>query len=139
MEGKRKLIIILLILLHVMLIKCEDNDSENCEFALCTEEFRGVALIIKNKDDGTGYVLSKFTVKVLPENKDITIESSDLMKKEGFYFITNDNQLETFKNKSLDVEFKGYVDDSLVIQKQFTIKGDCCHIYLVKGETLVYL
>ena len=139
MKGKRKLLAIMLIFLPLMLIKCEDNDSENCEFALCTEEFRGIALMIKHKDDGSGFVLSRFTVKVLPENKDITLESSDLMKSEGFYFITNDNELETFKNKCLEVEFKGYVEDSLVIQKQFIIKGDCCHISLVKGETLVYL
>jgi hypothetical protein len=102
---------------------------------MCTEEFRSIVVSIKHESDNTDFVLTDYKVIRLSDNKDITITDDYLTDNNGHYQITNDLKLDLFKFKNTEVEFKGYLNEVLVIQKRLTITSDCCHISRVEGET----
>ncbi|MBK7625973.1 MAG: hypothetical protein IPJ16_02020 [Bacteroidales bacterium] len=135
MKIKRKLLVFSSVLLAFLLIECDDDNKTSCAFAMCTEEFRSIVFSIKHESDNTAFVLTNYTVIRLSDNRDITITDDNLTDNNGYYQITNDLKLDLFKFKNTEVEFKGYLNDVLVIQKRLTITSDCCHISLVDGET----
>lgn len=135
MNIKRRLLILFSILFAFLLLECDDDNKINCDFALCTEEFRSIVVSLKHASNNTAFVLTDYKVIRLSDNKDITISDSNLTDNNGFYQITNDTKLDLFKFKNTEVEFNGYINDMLVIQKRFIITSDCCHISLVYGET----
>jgi hypothetical protein len=135
MNIKRKLLVLFSVLFAFLLIECDDDNKTNCTFAVCTEEFRSIVVSIKHASDNTAFVLTSFKVTRLSDNKDITITDDNLTDNNGYYQITNDLKLDLFKFRNTEVEFKGYLNNDLVIQKQLTITSDCCHISLVDGET----
>jgi hypothetical protein len=135
MKIKRKLLVLSSVLLAFPLFECDDDNKTNCAFAVCTDEFRSIAVSIKHESDNKAYILTDFKVIRLSDNKDITITDDNLTDNNGYYQITNDLKLDLFKFKNTEVEFKGFLNDVLVIQKRLTITSDCCHISLVEGET----
>ena len=135
MKIKRKLLVLSSVLLAFLLFECDDDNKANCTFAVCTEEFRSIFVSIKHESDNTVFVLTDYKVIRLSDNKDITITDDNLHDNNGYYQITNDLKLDLFKFKNTEVEFKGYLNDVLVIQKRLNITSDCCHISLVDGET----
>jgi hypothetical protein len=135
MKIKRKLLVLSSVLFAFLLFECDDDNKTNCEFALCTEEFRSIVFSIKHASNNTAYVLTNYKVIRLSDNMDITITDDNLTDNNGYYQITNDLKLDLFKFKNTEVEFKGYLNDVLVIQKQLIITSNCCHISLVEGET----
>lgn len=135
MNIKRKLLILSSILASFLLLECDDDNKIDCHFAVCTEEFRSIVVSLKHVTDNTAFVLTHYKVIRISDNKDITILDSNLSDNNGFYQITNDIKLDLFKFKNTEVEFNGYLNDLLVIQKRFIITSDCCHISLVEGDT----
>lgn len=135
MKIKRKIFVLFSVLIAFLFFKCDDDNKINCSFALCTEEFRSIVISIKHKSDNSAFVLSEYKVFRSSDSKDITIADNNLSDNNGYYQITNDLKLDLFKFKDTEVEFQGFVNNSLVVQKQFIITSDCCHISLVSGET----
>jgi hypothetical protein len=139
MLSKNKIIFTSVILISLLNLKCDDDSINNCDFAICTEEFRSIVLIIKYNADHSPYLLSDYKIIRISDNKDITPISDSFSTSHGYYPITNDMKKELFKFKNVKVEFKGYLNNDLVIQRQFTITADCCHISLVEGNTLILI
>ena len=135
MNIKRKLLVLSSILFPFLLLECDDDNKINCDLAICTEEFRSIVVSLKHASNNTAFVLTDYKVIRLLDNKDITIIDNNLTDNNGYYQITNDAKLDLFKFKNTEVEFNGYLNDILVIQKRFIITSDCCHISLVSGET----
>ena len=139
MNFKRKLLILSSILASFLLFECDDDNKTNCEFAICTEEFRTIVVSVKHADNNTPFVLTDYKVMRMADNKDITITDNNLTDNNGYYQIANDSKLDLFKFKNTEVEFNGYLNDNLVIQKRLIITSDCCHISLVEGNTDFFL
>lgn len=139
MNIKRLLLVLSIMMVPILLLECDDDNKLNCDFAICTMEFRSIVVSLKHVSNNTAFVLTDYKVKRLSDNKDITISDSNLNDNNGFYQITNDTKLDLFKFKNTEVEFDGYLNDKLVIQKKFIITSDCCHISLVSGETEFFL
>jgi hypothetical protein len=132
-----------LILLAVLVLECEsESDSSNevdCTTALCTMEFRTITVLIKHKTDSTFYKLTDFKVNRVSDNKDITVNHNNISEYSGSYPVVNDTKKDLFRNSKVEVEFTGYFNDSIVIQKRFIVTADCCHISLVEGDVLFYI
>ena len=135
MNIKRKLLALSTVLFAFLLFECDDDNSTNCGSAVCTDVFMSITVSVKHASNNTAYVLTDYKVFRLSDNLDITITDNNLTDNNGYYQITNDSKRDLFKFKNTEVEFKGYLNDVLVIQKRFTITSDCCHISLVEGET----
>jgi hypothetical protein len=134
---KNRKILLSLILISLLSIKCDNK--YNCDFAFCTEEFKSIVLIIQYSADHSPYLLSDYKVIRLSDNKDITPTDDRFLTSKGYYQIANDIKKNLFKFKNVKVEFKGYLNNDLVIQRQFTITADCCHVSLIEGNTLILL
>jgi hypothetical protein len=139
MSTLRKIFVAIPILSSLLFIKCDDDNKTNCESAMCTMEFRSVVVLLRHESDSSAFILTDYNVIRLSDSKDITIKDDNLSDNNGYYPITNDNKRDLFEFKNTEVEFKGYLNNDLVIQKQLIVTSDCCHISLVEGDTKFFL
>lgn len=129
-------------LLIVLLVSnCNDSDVEDepdCADIACTQEYRTITVNVKDRE-GNAVALDRFSVVILPNETDITADWSDneieLMAKNGVYPLFSDKYSNTYRNKQIEINFKGYLDDKQVLDANYTVGADCCHVFLVDGET----
>jgi hypothetical protein len=139
----KRYFILSLTLFSFLVLGCEsDSDSVNetdCTSALCTTEYRSITVTIKNKADSTLYHLTDYKVNRVSNNSDVTPKHDNLSGYSGYYSVANDGNIDLFKFKNVEVEFTGYVNNSIVIQKRFIVTADCCHISLVEGNVSLFI
>jgi hypothetical protein len=139
----KKCLILPLIIISVLVPGCEgDTDKVNdtdCASTLCTMEFRSVMVVLKHKSDSTLFKLTDYKVNRVSDNLDVTPAHADLSGYSGYYSVANDSKKDLYKFKNVEVVFTGYVNNSIIMQKRFTITADCCHISLVEGNNEFYL
>jgi hypothetical protein len=139
MKITRKLAVLMPVLLSLFMADCVSDNPINCDFAICTEEFRMIMILVKHQGDNSPFLLTSYKVTRVSDNSDITIPDDNLSDNDGVYPVTNDSKRANYKDKNVVVEFKGYINDLVVLQKRLTITADCCHISLVDGETSFYI
>ncbi|SHF55069.1 hypothetical protein SAMN03080594_10586 [Arenibacter palladensis] len=129
------------LILVLLTLNCSDDDSDdasNCSDVFCTEEFRTITVSVKDKD-GVAVALDNFKVVVLSNEEDITLDASnseyEWMAKNGSYPLFSDKYVTKYRNKEIEINFQGYVDDKLLVDSDYTVGADCCHVTLVEGET----
>jgi hypothetical protein len=139
----KKCLILPLILIGVLVPGCEgvtDKVNEtDCSATFCTMEFRSVMVVLKHKSDSTLFHLTDYKVNRVTDNLDVTPAHDNLSGYSGYYSVANDSKKDLYKFKNVEVVFTGYVNNSIIIQKRFTITADCCHISLVDGDNEFYL
>ena len=127
------------VLLALILPQCEIHKSTDCTNSLCTDEFRSVTIHIKYATNNNPVILSDYKVIRTLDNQDITRHDSNLNDNNGYYIVVDDSSTGLLRNCDNEVEFQGFIGDQLKVQKRFIIRPDCCHVYLVSGETEVYI
>jgi hypothetical protein len=139
----KKYFILSLILISVLVLGCESvSDSINetdCTSALCTTIYMSITVTIKHKTDSTLYHLTDYKVKRVSNNSDVTPSHDNLSGYSGYYPLADDGNMDLYKFKNIEVEFTGYVNNSIVIQKRFIVTADCCHISLVEGNVSLFI
>ena len=129
---------LLIVLLVSNCNESEVEDQPDCTNIICTEEYRTITVNVRGKD-GNAVALDRFTVMVLPNETDITPDWSDneidLMSKNGIYPLFSDKYSNTYRNKQIEINFKGYIGDKQVLDADYTVGADYCHVFLVDGET----
>jgi hypothetical protein len=138
-----KNLFIYLILLSFLFTNCKkDNnpkDDLDCEDMPCTEIFISIKILIKHSNDNTPVTLTNYKVIRISDNKDFTKTDNDLTDNNGYYTIVDDNTAGLIKNSTMEVEFQGFINNTLAVQKRFIIAMDCCHVSLLSGETVTYI
>jgi hypothetical protein len=119
-------------------MECKHDNKSDCTDVFCSQEFTGIFISIKHVCYSTAFALTNYKVTRVSDNKDITIDDWSYIPNE-YYPITDDSELDLFKFKNVEVEFTGYLNNNIVIQKKFIITADCCHVSLVSGATEFYL
>ncbi|MCK0190624.1 hypothetical protein [Arenibacter sp. F20364] len=116
----------------------EVDGTPNCVDVFCTEEFRTITVNVKDKD-GVAVALDYFKVVVLSNGDEITLGASsseyDWMAENGTYPLFSDKYVSRYRNKKLEINFRGYIDNKLMVDSDFTVGADCCHVVLIEGET----
>ncbi len=98
----------------------------------CTEEYRYVTITIN------GVVLDDFfTLRNI--NGDTIRYEKDTFIGNNVYIVLSDSYQNVIKNKVENFTFKGLINDSIVVNEQFVIKADECHIEYISGKTEVNL
>lgn len=109
-----------------------------CADALCTKELRTIALSILDQN-GNPIALDSFKVTNVENDKDMTQEftKSDFewMQLNGSYPIFGDQYANEYRNLKLDLNFKGYIGDREVVNENYTVSADCCHVFKIAGNT----
>ncbi|MBS9766139.1 MAG: hypothetical protein KGV44_01205 [Flavobacteriaceae bacterium] len=104
----------------------------------CTKEYKH--LIVKVKDEkGNPIALDKMKVTRLDTNEDITSHfvgnEWNVYQKWGSYPFYSDDFVEKDKDKSLTINFKGYIKENKVIDTDVVVSADDCHVLYIRGKT----
>jgi len=135
----KKYCTICFILISVLLFDCDRDNKTNCAIALCTQEYRFINIQIKQSTDSSTVHLTDYKVFRVSDNKDITINDNVLNDNLGYYPLVNDSERAMLRNINVEIEFQGYIRDTLIIKKRFVVTADCCHVSLVSGDFLLYI
>lgn len=113
---------ILMVVSILILISCTKDEE-----VICTMEYRYISIDVKGGILDDFYTIRKYTGDTIRNEKDNIIGSNS-------YIILSDNYQNKIKNKEEIFIFKGYITDSLVVNEQYVIKADECHINYVSGK-----
>ena len=118
---------ILIVVSILIIISCTKDEE-----VICTMEYRYISIDVKGGILDDFYTIRKYTGDTIRNEKDNIIGSNS-------YIILSDNYQNKIKNKEEIFIFKGYITDSLVVNEQFIIKADECHIDYVSGKKEINL
>jgi hypothetical protein len=137
----KKYYILFLIILSTLVLECESDSVQqiDCTNGICTTEYRSITVTIKHLTDSTLYHLTDYKVNRVSDNSDVTPNHDNLSGYSGYYSVANDGKINLYKFMNVEVEFTGYVNNSIVTQKRFIITADCCHISLVEGNVSIFI
>ena len=126
---KKKLLIVVVSVCYILgIVGCSKKDDG----IACTEEFRSVTITVN------GGVLDEYFTIRQSTGDTISIDKDTIMGQ-NIYFVLNDNFQQAIENKTEDFRFKGFINDTLVVEELFKIKADACHIEYVSGKTVINL
>jgi len=122
----------------IIFLGCTNDDKSDCSDVACTEEFKTIAVSFKDSN-GNPIALSRFKVIILDSGTDITKSVNDtefeLMKQRGVYPLFGDENRGEYENKELEINFKGFIDNQEIVNSNYIVGADCCHVNLIEGNT----
>ena len=127
------------ILLAVLILSCERDNKSDCNNVFCTQEFRSVGVLIKHASDSSAVILTNYKVIQVSDNKDVSHGNSTIPANYGYYPLVDDTDKEMLRNTDVEIEFHGYIDNTILVNLRFIVTANCCHVSLVSGETVVYI
>ncbi len=127
----------LLLFSLILFTSCNNDDNEDskteCSDVFCTLEFRSILINIKDSD-GNIVKLDKSEVIDLKSKKIIIDEIYNGQTSTESYLLYNDQFQNEITNKERELIFKGYINDNEVINSNYVVASDCCHVFLVSGN-----
>ncbi len=110
----------------------------SCEGVGCQKNWEYIYLDIRTQT-GTPVYLTKVKL-VRKEDGAILYEHNVSEGYAGFdYTLIEDSFQKTLRNKRVEVSFLGYRNDLLLVNKDFVVTADCCHVSLVEGSLQVVI
>lgn len=121
----------------------QDADySTQCENVACTQDFRTVMVTVLD-NAGVKVPLDSIAVIHLKNNENITRQLEpfewEMAQETGSYPLFGDENVQKYRNQTLEVTFKGFISGNEVVNEKYTVGADCCHVGLVKGNTNVVI
>ncbi len=118
----------ILIVVSILIVSSCTKEEE----VICTMEWRYISIDVKGGVLDDFYTIRKYTGDTIRYEKDNILGNNS-------YIILSDNYQNKIKNKEEIFIFKGYITDSLVVNEQYIIKADECHINYVSGKKEINL
>ncbi|GAB3418573.1 hypothetical protein GCM10027516_13310 [Niabella aquatica] len=103
---------------------------------MCTYVFLSIGVEVSDRL-GNDVELDSFAVVRKSDNKAIEISQQAIIPKPGRYVLFSDSYINETSRCGEDFEFKGYKNKRLIVSRMFNIAHNCCHIYLVSGDTKI--
>jgi hypothetical protein len=110
-------------------LPCEKN-------LMCTYEFRSIVVEVSDRS-GNDVALDSVAVVRKMDNKAIVINQQTTIPRAGRYVLFSDSNMNETSKCGEDFEFRGYKNKQLIASSTFNIAHNCCHIYLVSGNTKI--
>ncbi|WP_396632843.1 hypothetical protein [Maribacter sp. R86514] len=136
---------IIVAFLSIFLVACNDNDDaeqQDCSEAICTLNFVTITVSVK---DASGEPVSLDSYEVIDneigENlaTDFNGDEYQYLKEQGFYPILSDANRIQYQNTTATLTFKGFRTNEEVINEDYEVGADCCHVNLFSGNTEIVL
>ena len=131
----------MLFVFPLLLLSCNGDDSD-CAEAICTLSFDTITVFI-NDTDTNPVALDRFEVLIIGSGIDITriVNESEFetMKENGTYPLFGDEYQQSYANTEVQLNFKGIINDQVIVNENFTVGADCCHVNLVSGNTNIMI
>jgi len=130
-----KLAIVFLIAIPQISCNNDDDSNSDCGNTDCTEIFVTIVVSVEDQDQNP-IALDSFEVINIEDGSEMTIPLSasglELSQQLGQYPLIADGSIEV--NQEVQLQFKGFIDNQEVINTNYTVSSDCCHINLVSGN-----
>lgn len=110
------------------------NAPGECENVACTMMFAMVTVEVKDQQ-GNKVVLDEY--HTIREKTGDQITSQSHVPDSGTYTILDDGFVSTLKNKSEQFRFIGKKNGVEVVNEQYVISADCCHVNKQSGKSAV--
>jgi len=125
----------ILIAFFILSIYCQScdffSDDPNDQIA-CTEEFRTITVTITGGTLDDFYTIRKSTEETIRYSKEDGLT-------ENYYPILDDSYQSKFVNSRETFTFIGVINEVVVVEENYVIAADFCHINLVSGKTEIDL
>ena len=118
----------ILIVVSILIVSSCTKEEE----VICTMEWRYISIDVKGGVLDNFYTIRKYTGDTIRHEKDNILGNNS-------YIILSDNYQNKIKNIEEIFIFKGYITGSLVVNEQYIIKADECHINYVSGKKEINL
>jgi hypothetical protein len=107
--------------------------SLDCANAGCQLNIEYILMTIK-RPDGSDVLLTSTKLVRLSDNEVFYMESNNSVT--GSYVLIWDayKYKKELRGKKVEVEFQGFINDTMIVRRTFTITADCCHVALVSGN-----
>lgn len=133
-----KKLVYLLFVSCLFAISCGETDEQpgntfdECPANLgCTEIF--VSLIFSPKNNNNQAIsLDSFYTQNLDNGNTYNVQHNDAQQTNSYTVIT-DGQLSEINKEGTKIRFTGLQGDQVVIQQDFVVGHDCCHVTAVNG------
>lgn len=138
MKLLTKLIAVLLLLLSYMACNRMPDTLQPApcpDDLACTEEYRSIVVTILS-EDGLPIALDRFTVT--EGDLELSLETN-IGTDRGWHTIFSDAFQKTYQNREVTLKLKGYLGDKMVVNQDYVVGADCCHIYNVSGPAEIRL
>jgi len=125
---------ILILFTFLIFIGCEvASDPLDCESpTICTEEF--VTFTYSPKDnEGQTIVLDAFYAQNMDNGNIYDDFQEQKFLNSGVYIIITDAEMNEVHSKGTTIRFFGQKGGQVIIQEDFLVGHDCCHIVPLEG------
>lgn len=117
------------------LASCSDDASPNDQDCptelLCTEQF--VSLTFSPRVNGEFVELDSYYTQNLDNGMAYIFDSDHNLPISEFYIVISDAQLNDIDKEGTTLRFFGTKDNQLVIEQDFIVGHDCCHVIPLEG------
>lgn len=126
--------ILLLLSLGIMAIALAscDKGKANCNNVVCTMEYRMISVRIVDANDSAVVLDDHFTIR--KKTGDTAARFSGYVSPDNSYTVVGDEQTKNLYNSQEPYRFVGIKNGAVVVDEEYIISADCCHISKVSGK-----
>jgi hypothetical protein len=128
--------LILFIGIILFTFSCGKDENTECS-GICTEEFRSIAVEITNAGENP-VILDSISITDITNNRELDLNSEGDFEN-GFYTIFNDNLVSQYRNEEINLLFRGFQNEQLLVEETYMVGADCCHVYHISGPLEIVL
>lgn len=110
--------------------KLTDKPAGDCEGVMCTMMFASVSTSVVDASGAPVQLDKVYTVRV-STGEQITPEQH---MSPGSYIVLDDSYQKRMVNSTEQFTFTGFKNGKKVVEEQFVIGADCCHVHKVSGS-----
>ena len=130
--------VLFLLILILPLASCINDDS-----VVCTMEFVTIGIQVTDSLDNPVKLDDYYTINNSTKEelhfKDMDPFWDSINVVRGYYTLATDSERDWTNRKNLKVTFYGFIDSVKVIEEEYIISDDICHIYLIRGKQHIVL
>ncbi len=118
----------------LLFYSCEDDGlspSDCAEDLVCTEELR--YFTYSPTENGAPLLLDNYYVKNIDNGNIYSNSTLNISLNEGQYFLISDAWMNEIQKSGTIIRFFGVKNNQIILQTEFTIGHDCCHITAISG------
>ena len=130
---------LLFTLICLLCINC-NSSKDSCKETICTTVLITVSASIVDQNQDP-VVLDSYELINLEDNSSISLSYTepelDSFIQNGQYPIMDDLSIQ--ENQRLNIQLRGFLNNQEVVNENYTVERDCCHVFLVSGNTEIVL
>ncbi|WP_037315100.1 hypothetical protein [Salegentibacter sp. Hel_I_6] len=83
-------------------------------------------------------LLDSISITDLTNNRILDLNENQILEN-GMYAIFNDNFSQDYRNQEISLLFQGFKEEDLLVEEDYEVGADCCHVYHISGDLEIIL